>query len=195
MINVGKDLTQLSQNLVSHFGKNKLQGLIDEKRLFFVSYDDLADKVSPPLNGYNREFYAPVIVFELDESRKELDVMGIQLDRTDDARIYTKDDGDDWLYATTHVAAADSNIHEWVNHLGKTHLTMEPHIIAIHNTLKLKEHKLASFFAPLIKDTLFLNCKLSVHTFSFFVFKYTVFCFFTIANIMPFIDLIHPSIP
>ena len=134
MINVGKDLTQLSQNLVSHFGKDNLQGLIDEKRLFFVSYDDLADKVSPPLNGYNREFYAPVIVFELDESRKELDVMGIQLDRTDDARIYTKDDGDDWLYAKTHVAAADSIFNEWVSHLRKTNLVMEPHIIAIHNT-------------------------------------------------------------
>jgi len=157
MVNVGKDLSQLSKNIVLHFEKDNLQGLIDENRLFFVSYDELLELSSPPPNGYERAFYAPIVLFELNKARTELDVMGIQLDRTDDAKIYTNDDGEDWLYAKIHVGNADSNIHEWVSHLGKTHLTIEPHCIAFHNTLKMKEHKLAPFFAPLYKDTLFLN--------------------------------------
>ena len=111
--------------------------------------------------------------------------MGIQLDRTYDAKIYTKDDGDDWLYAKTHVQSADSNIHEWVNHLGKTHLTFEPRIIAIHNTLKMKKHKRAPFFAPLVKDTLFLNCKFT------FVFESKQYFVFPISEREPYI---HSSI-
>lgn len=157
MINVGKDLSQLSKNIISHFSEEKLQLLIDQGRLLFVDYVDLVELASPPPSGQEREFYAPIVVFELDEDRQGLDVMGIQLERTNDAKIFTSDNGDAWLNAKTHVAGADSNIHEWISHLGETHLTMEPHIIAIHNTLKLKKHKLAPFFAPLVKDTLFLN--------------------------------------
>jgi len=157
MVSVGKNLSQLTDSLVSKLGKDDLQGLIDEKRLFVVDYDELIEFASPPPSGYEREFYAPVVVLELNKERTELDVMGIQLDRTDDAKVYTKDDGDEWLYAKTHVASADSNVHEWVSHLGKTHLAFEPHIIAIHNTLKMKNHALAPYFAPLVKDTLFLN--------------------------------------
>jgi arachidonate 5-lipoxygenase len=176
MIMVTKDLSQLSDNIATHFGERKLQGLIDEKRLFFVSYDDIAElEVNPhqgkpaPMNPTPqddpRPFYAPIAIFALDETRKELDIMGIQLERTDDAKVYTKADGNEWLFAKIHLSSTDSNIHEWVSHLGKTHLTMEPHILAIHNTLKMKDHKVYTFLAPLCKDTLFLNCKCNVLTF------------------------------
>jgi arachidonate 15-lipoxygenase len=171
MIEVAKDLAQLSDNIAAHFGAKELQELINEKRLFFVSYDSIEElKVNPhqakpaPENDAPhddpRPFYAPIAVFKLDKDREELDIMGIQLERTDDAKVYTKkDDGNDWLFAKMHLTATDSNIHEWVSHLGKTHLTMEPHILAIHNTLKKKGHKLYTFLEPLCKDTLFLNCE------------------------------------
>ena len=171
MICVAKDLSQLSTNIVLKFGEDELQKLIGEKRLFYVSYDALSDLEVNPHQGYPavynpdkpqddpRPFYAPIAVFELD-SNDELNIKGIQLERTDDAKVYTSDDNnDEWLMAKCHLATSDSNIHEWVSHLGKTHLTMEPHIIAIHNTLKLKNRPLFTFFRPLIKDTLLLNCK------------------------------------
>lgn len=174
MICVAKELSQLSSNIISQFGEDKLQGLIHEKRLFYVSYDAIADLKKNPHEGWPKEynsaewdlddprpFYAPIAVFELDEKREELDIMGIQLEREDDSKVFTAqgDNENDWLMAKCHLATTDSNIHEWVSHLGKTHLTMEPHIIAIHNTLKNKNHKLANFFDPLIQDTLLLNCK------------------------------------
>ena len=161
MINVVKDLSQLSESIVNYFGEGKLEKMKEQDRLFFVDYVDLAELSSPPPNGRKREFYAPIVLFYLNSQKTELHVKGIQLERTNDAKVYTSDDGDAWLYAKTHVASADTNIHEWVSHLGNTHFTMEPFIIAIHNTLRLINHKLYPFFKPLVKDTLFLNCKFS----------------------------------
>eukprot|EP00985_Skeletonema_marinoi_P005913 scaffold2572_cov75-Skeletonema_marinoi.AAC.1 len=147
MIEVAKDPeTQLSKNIVSHFGKDKLQELADKNQLLFASYDDLADlKVNPhqmfplPMNDasgpdggpapqvHPTYFYAPIVAFTYDYDKDELDVLGIQLERTDDARVYTKNTcgENEWLAVKCQVTAADSNMHQWVNHLGKTHLTME----------------------------------------------------------------------
>jgi len=171
MIKVAKTLGELSGNLVDHFGSEPLQQLVDEKRLFYVSYDDLVDlKVNPhqayplPMNQDHpqnepRYFYAPIALFVLDKERKELDILGIQLERTPDAPVYTKDnsDGNEWLLVKSCLTTADSQMHEWVSHLGNTHLTMEPHIIAIHNTLKKHRHPIYTFVKPLCKDTLLLN--------------------------------------
>lgn len=147
MIEVAKDPEkQLSKNLVDYFGKDKLQALADKNQLLFVSYDDLAElEVNPhqmfplPLNKesgpdggpapqtHPKYFYAPVVLFTYDYDNDELDVLGIQLERTDDARVYTKNTcgENEWLAVKCQVTAADSNMHEWVSHLGNTHLTME----------------------------------------------------------------------
>eukprot|EP00571_Detonula_confervacea_P012828 CAMPEP_0172300922 /NCGR_PEP_ID=MMETSP1058-20130122/2916_1 /TAXON_ID=83371 /ORGANISM="Detonula confervacea, Strain CCMP 353" /LENGTH=743 /DNA_ID=CAMNT_0013010869 /DNA_START=154 /DNA_END=2385 /DNA_ORIENTATION=+ len=171
MVNVAKEIGQLSDNIVDYFGNDKLQDLVDEKRLFFVSYDDLADLEVNPHQAYPlpknkdkpqdqpRYCYAPIIAFVLGEDRKELDILGIQLERTPDAPIYTRDNSgvNEWLFVKSCVTTADSNIHEWCSHLGDTHLTMEPHIIAIYNILRKEKHDLYTFLKPLCKDTLLLN--------------------------------------
>lgn len=147
MIEVAKDPEkQLSKNLVNYFGKDKLQALADKNELLFVSYDDLAElKVNPhqmfplPLNDasgpdggpapqtHPKYFYAPIVLFTYDYDNDELNVLGIQLERTDDARVYTKNTcgENEWLAVKCQVTAADSNMHQWVSHLGNTHLTME----------------------------------------------------------------------
>ncbi|KAK1734479.1 lipoxygenase [Skeletonema marinoi] len=179
MIEVAKDPEkQLSKNIVNHFGKDKLQELADKNQLLFVSYDDLADlKVNPhqmfplPMNDasgpdggpapqvHPKFFYAPIVAFTYDYDKDELDVLGIQLERTDDARVYTKNTcgENEWLAVKCQVIAADSNMHEWVSHLGNTHLTMEPHIIAIYNTLRQARHPLYTFLRQTTRDTLLLN--------------------------------------
>jgi len=50
-----------------------------------------------PMN--KQKFYAPIAAFVLDETRKELDIIGIQFERTDDAKVCTKTDGNQWLLA------------------------------------------------------------------------------------------------
>lgn len=202
MIKAAKSMGEMSKELVNHFGPKYLQDLIDEKRLLYVSYDDLAELTTNPhqaqplavnpnaTQNQPRYFYAPIALFALDEARQELDILGIQLERKSNARVYTKNTSEtnEWMFVKSCLTTADSQMHEvraptlkfymfcychnhqhfffylvfvlqWVSHLGGTHLTMEPHIIAIHNTLKKKKHPIYTFVKPLCQDTLFLNCK------------------------------------
>lgn len=151
MVEVATDIeSQLSKNLVNHFGKENLQDLADKNQLLFVSYDDLADlKVNPhqmfplPQNEASEPdggaapqdhpayFYAPIVVFTYNYDEDELNVLGIQLERTDDARVYTRDScgENEWLVVKVQVLAADSQMHQWVSHLGNTHLTMEVRVL------------------------------------------------------------------
>ena len=130
MIEMAKDPEkQLSKNMIEYFGKDKLQALADKNELLFVSYDDLAElKVNPhqmfPLPQNNESgpnggpapqvhelyFYAPIVAFTYDYEKDELDVLGIQLERTDDARVYTKSTcgENEWLVVKCHAIAADS---------------------------------------------------------------------------------------
>ena len=146
MIEVANDpLRQLPKSMINHFGEKKLKELAEKNQLLFVSYDDLADlNVNPhqsfplPMNNesangepapqdHPKYFYAPIVTFIYDYGTNELDVLGIQLVRTDDARVYTKNTSgeNEWLFVKCQVANADSSMHQWVSHLGKTHLAME----------------------------------------------------------------------
>jgi len=171
MIRVAKSKGEISDDLVNYFGSGFLQDLIKEKRLFYVSYDDLLElNVNPhqayplPMNAnatqdQPRYFYAPIALFLLDISRNELDILGIQLERNINSRVYTKGNSgeDEWLFIKSCLTTADTQFHEWVSHLGRTHLSVEPHIIAIHNTLRQTKHPIYTFVKPLCPDTLLLN--------------------------------------
>jgi len=171
MIRVAKKMDDISADMVNFFKPEYLQEMIDEQRLLYVSYDDLLKLSTNPHQAYpfvynegkpqdqSRYFYAPFALFLLDQKRQELDILGIQLERKQDARIYTRSNSEknEWLFVKSCLTNADSQFHEWVSHLGGTHLTMEPHIIAIHNTLKKRKHPIYTFLRPLCKDTLILN--------------------------------------
>ena len=176
MIAVVKDVSQqITPELRTHFESERtnLENLAASKRLFVVDYEWLADlKVDPhqaypePMNNVPQDqpryFQAPQVVLRMNENNNEvLDVLAIQLDRKKGSKIYTKatTDEDTWSFVKASVANCDSQFHEWVSHLGKTHLTMEPHIVAIHNTLRQSNHKLFTFLKPMVRDTLLLGCK------------------------------------
>jgi hypothetical protein len=134
MIKVANDLGDFSEAITEELGKASLQGLIDEKRLFYVSFDELAElevnphQASPKIMNPDapqdqpRYFEAAIAVFVLSEDRKELETKAIQLERKPGAKVYTKSDKTEWLFAKAKLATADSNYHEWVSHLGMTHL-------------------------------------------------------------------------
>jgi hypothetical protein len=131
MISVVKDPeTQLTKNLLDFFQADdkgvNLRALAHDKRLLYVSYNDLAELEvnphqaypSPPNEGVPptepRYFDAPVIVFKLSRNREKLKILAIQLDRDPNAEVYSKQTTDKttWLMAKTSVANADSQIHE-----------------------------------------------------------------------------------
>jgi len=130
MISVVKDVNeQLTDELVTFFKEDatvSLEALAQDKRLFFVSYDDLVDLKVNPHQAYPkannpdkpqdepRYFNAPVIIFQLSQDRQELDILGIQLERVKGAEVYTASTTDQnmWLFVKSCVAAADSNMNE-----------------------------------------------------------------------------------
>ena len=100
-------------------------------------------------------YYSPIVLLAVDKDANQLMPVAIQIDK----KVYTPSTTtpEEWTYAKMVVTSADENVHEWVSHLGRTHLTIEPQIIAARNQLKPKKHFLYDFLEPHFQDTLFLN--------------------------------------
>jgi len=71
-------------------------------------------------------------------------------------RIYTPDDGLNWLMAKIFVQIADGNHHELVSHLSHTHLVAEAFVLATATELALN-HPLAILLKPHFQFTLAIN--------------------------------------
>ena len=61
-----------------------------------------------------------------------------------------------WLIAKTIVQIADANYHELISHLGRTHLLIEPFVIATERELA-PNHPLGILLRPHFQGTLFIN--------------------------------------
>ena len=75
-----------------------------------------------------------------------------------DNPIFTPGNSDtyNWLMAKTVVQTADGNFHEAVSHLGRTHLLIEPFVIATERQLA-SSHPLGILLRPHFEGTLFIN--------------------------------------
>ena len=70
--------------------------------------------------------------------------------------VFTPHDGVGWLMAKTIVQIADGNVHEGVTHLGRTHLLLEPFVIATERQLAWN-HPVGLLLRPHFEGTLFVN--------------------------------------
>ena len=70
--------------------------------------------------------------------------------------IFTPADGYNWLIAKTTVEIADANLHEAVAHLARTHLLMEPFVVAAHRQLA-GNHPVLRLLRPHFRGTLAIN--------------------------------------
>mmetsp|Transcript_14598 Transcript_14598/g.47562 ORF Transcript_14598/g.47562 Transcript_14598/m.47562 type:complete len:672 (-) Transcript_14598:863-2878(-) len=153
--------------LVGALGRKTLDELIDAKNLYVVNYDAwdpseggsqasprtvLSENASWPKMYY----YSPMVLFSVPEGDDKLMPLAIQIEKTAKAKVFTPDE-QEWTYAKMVVTSADENVHEWLSHLGKTHLTIEPQIVAAWNQLKSVNHDLYDFLSPHYQDTLFLS--------------------------------------
>ena len=73
-----------------------------------------------------------------------------------DNPIFTPGDGYNWLIAKTIVGIADGNVHEAVTHLGRTHLFMEPFVLATVRQLA-SNHPLFTAPGPHFEGTTAIN--------------------------------------
>ncbi|HEV3144466.1 MAG TPA: lipoxygenase family protein [Gemmataceae bacterium] len=129
-----------------------------EGRLFLADFAALADVEPGDFPCGQKYLYAPLALFAVHRVSRELLPVAIQCSQTPgpEAPVFTPADGYNWLIAKTIVEIADANLHEAVSHLARTHLLMEPFVIATHRELA-RMHPLNRLLVPHFRGTLAIN--------------------------------------
>ncbi|XP_035663571.1 uncharacterized protein LOC118407228 [Branchiostoma floridae] len=140
-------------------GKTTLQ-LMEENRLFIVDYAPMLGVPATP----GKFFYAPIVLMykeELNGGRSRLNMLGIQLTRDKGMNeVYSPESAkthpNKYMFAKMHVVSADNNVHQFLYHLGYTHLAMEPIAVSLHTHLP-PDHPIHRLLLPHFKDTIGIN--------------------------------------
>ena len=131
-----------------------LRSLLAEGRLFLCDWVELE---GCPV-AFGRFLSAPLALFWLNQDR-ELMPLAIQLAQSiATAKVVFTPADEPWLWLTarTHVQAADAALHEIVEHLFRTHFTMETVFVSMSRTLP-PQHPVHQFLAPHFDGTLYIN--------------------------------------
>jgi arachidonate 15-lipoxygenase len=137
---------------------DSLEAAKQEGRLFLADYRLLEDVENGRCPDAQKYIYAPLALFVVDKASRKLMPVAIQCrqEPAADNPIFTPDDGYNWLIAKTIVGIADGNYHEAIAHLGRTHLFVEPFVIATHRQLA-PNHPLHHLLLPHFEGTLAIN--------------------------------------
>ena len=139
-----------------------------EGRLYLADYAILASAVDGTFPAAQKYLTAPLALFALPPGgapSRQLQVVAIQCGQTPgpDNPVVTPPApnasdaaGNRWHFAKSMVQIADGNYHEAVAHLGRTHLFVEPFIIATHRQLP-HSHPLSLLLRPHFQGTLAIN--------------------------------------
>ncbi len=158
------------QNIMST--KKTLAQAIKEGRIFLTNYKGLAG-LTPGSYKYEKDgktieiakiMAAPMVLYcwkptGYGDYRGKLAPIAIQINQKPDPvsnPIYTPKDGMRWFAAKTFAQMADGNYHEAISHLGRTHLVLEPFVLATANELA-PNHPLALLLKPHFQFTLAIN--------------------------------------
>jgi arachidonate 15-lipoxygenase len=137
---------------------DSLDAAMAEARLYMTDYAmlDGAEVGSFP-NG-QKYIAAPIALFVVDKKTRLLKPVAIQCQQKPGATnpIFTPNDGWNWLIAKTFLEIADGNVHEALTHLGRTHLTMDPFVVASFRQLA-PSHPLSHLLQPHFEGTLSIN--------------------------------------
>ncbi len=138
--------------------QDSLEKAVADGRLYLADYsvfDGALDGSFPAAQKFN---YAPLALFAVPPGGQSLVPVAIQCAPQPGPAnpIFLPRDGDSWLIAKTTVQIADANFNEAVSHLGRTHLFIEPFIIATHNQLS-PTHPLFILLTPHFEGTLAIN--------------------------------------
>ncbi|XP_035660289.1 uncharacterized protein LOC118404996 [Branchiostoma floridae] len=161
MLKVCKEQSQIPASMLGLKvqGKTTLQ-LMAENRLFIVDYAPMLGAPATP----GKFFYAPIVLMykeELGDGKSRLNMLGIQLTRKSGKnKVYSpetaKTHPNKYMFAKMHVMSADNNVHQFLYHLGYTHLGMEPIAVSLHTHLP-PDHPIHRLLLPHFKDTIGIN--------------------------------------
>ncbi|MBW4674280.1 MAG: lipoxygenase [Desmonostoc geniculatum HA4340-LM1] len=142
-----------------------LNNALAEGRIYLADYtllDTLANGTFPEKQKY---ISAPLALFAVPPSSYEvrsLFPVAISYRQTSISNdwilftpLVTDTDADTWMTAKNIVQMADSNYHELVSHLARTHLVVEPFIVATN--LLPDNHNLRNLLKPHLEGTVLIN--------------------------------------
>ncbi len=148
---------------VSGFGGDTLQQAIAQNRLYIADYSMLTILQNGNAGFGQKYAYAPKALFaipqnpaSLAETLMPITIQCAQTPESSHGLLFTPNDGQAWSVAKAIVQSADFSDHEIVSHLCKTHLFIEPFIVATHRQLAEK-HPLFKLLTPHFEGTLFIN--------------------------------------
>ena len=146
-------VSKINQVLSSRSEPN-FDALLKAQKIYFVDYEMLDGISAIP----GRVYHVPIVLFYL-ASNNTLLPLAIQLERDASStnEVFTPLDREEvWMFARIHCMHSDALVHEFVQHLGFTHLAIEPIIIAFYRILP-PSHPLMLLMKPHFKQTLAIN--------------------------------------
>jgi arachidonate 15-lipoxygenase len=141
---------------------DSLEAALQESRLYKADYSMLKNIAQGSFpNNLKKYPCAPLALFAVppvSSSSRSLIPVAIQCQQTSvsENRVFTSLDGDNWMVAKTIVQMADSNYHELISHLGRTHLFVEPFVLATKRKLPAN-HQLIILLEPNFEGTILIN--------------------------------------
>jgi arachidonate 15-lipoxygenase len=140
-------------------GGDSLAAALAEGRLFVCDYAVLDGlPAAKGTDGLPKYGFAPIALFALPKQGRSLRPVAIQCGQKPgpEAPIFTPADGYNWQAAKACVQVADLNHHELISHLGRTHLFVEPFVVATRRELA-PNHPLSLLLTPHFEGTIFIN--------------------------------------
>jgi len=152
------------QQIIEKFEfSDSLEAALQEGRLYQADYSMLKNMAQGSFpNNVKKYPCAPLALFAVppvSSSFRSLIPVAIQCQQpsvSENPPVFTPLDGDNWMVAKTIVQMADSNYHELVSHLGRTHLFVEPFVLATKRKLP-PHHKLRILLDPHFEGTILIN--------------------------------------
>jgi arachidonate 15-lipoxygenase len=152
------------QQIIERFNfSDSLEAALQEGRLYKADYSMLKDMAQGSFpNNVKKYPGAPLALFAVppvNSSSRSLIPVAIQCQQpsvSENPPVFTPLDGSNWMVAKTIVNMADSNYHELVSHLGRTHLFVEPFVLATKRKLPA-DHKLRILLDPHFEGTILIN--------------------------------------
>ncbi|NER38060.1 MAG: lipoxygenase [Oscillatoria sp. SIO1A7] len=141
---------------------DSLEVALGEGRVYIADYAILAEAIDGTFPQYQKYLYAPLAMFAVPKGtgdNRTLKPVAIQCQQEpgpDNPVVTPKSNPYSWMFAKTVVQVADGNYHEAVTHLARTHLFIEPFVIATHRQLPDK-HPVSLLLRPHFKGTLAIN--------------------------------------
>jgi arachidonate 15-lipoxygenase len=138
--------------------QDTLKAALANGRLYLADYSAFEGAVNGSFPAGQKFNYAPLALFAVPAGGRSLVPVAIQCapQPGPDNPIFLPHNGDNWFMAKTIVQIADTNVHQAASHLGRTHLFIEPFVIATHNQLS-RTHPLFLLLTPHFEGTLAIN--------------------------------------